>query len=493
MAGEPSQVSPATPAHPNMMIERTKNWWNRPCGGRAVLVVALPLVVSAASWTVMNFIDRMFLLWHSPQAMAAAMPAGMVHFAILCFPLGIASYVNTFVAQYEGAGRPERIGLAIGQALRVGLVATPLLLATIPLAPYFFAFAGHTAEVRDLEVIYYQVLTFGAGAAVIADALAAFFTGRGETRVVMIVMCSAMLLNIVLDYAWIFGKWGFPAMGIEGAAWATSVAQWFRVLLYWRLMARPVYREKYQLAAWRRYDAEMMRRLLRFGTPNGLQLLLEISAFTVFLLLMGRLGEEAMIATTLAFNVNSIAFVPMLGLGIAVSTMVGQQLGKNRSGLAGRATWTSFWMAVAYMGTMAMLYVAVPDLFLMGHAWGTDPVEFERLRSLTVVLLRFVAAYCLFDAMNLVFVSAIKGAGDTRFILVTTLIMAPLPVLAGWLGIAYGGGGLIWCWWVITVWIMALGCIYFARFLQGRWRRMRVIEPEPNLGEQLPSAEPVDG
>ncbi|MEE9602403.1 MAG: MATE family efflux transporter, partial [Thermoguttaceae bacterium] len=260
------------------MIEVAKNWWNRPCGGRAVLAIAFPLIVSTASWTVMNFIDRMYLLWHSPQAMAAAMPAGMLHFSILCFPLGIASYVNTFVAQYEGAGRPDRIGLAIGQALRVGLVATPILLATIPLAPFIFAWAGHAAEVQRLEVVYYQVLAVGAGATVIADALAAFFTGRGESRVVMRVMCSAMLLNVVLDYLWIFGKWGFPEMGIAGAAWATVVAQWYRVVLYGLLMARPVYRERYGLAAWRRYDADLMRRLLKFGGPNGLQFLLEVSA-----------------------------------------------------------------------------------------------------------------------------------------------------------------------------------------------------------------------
>jgi MATE family multidrug resistance protein len=135
-------------------------------------------------------------------------------------------------------------------------------------------------------------------------------------------------------------------------------------------------------------------------------------------------------------------------------------------------------MAAAYMGFMGTLYVAVPDMFLMGHAWGTNPEEFEQLRATTVVLLRFVAAYCLFDAMQLVFVSAIKGAGDTRFILKTTLVMAPLPVFVGWLGIEYFGGGLIWCWWVITLWLTILGTVYFIRFQQGHWRRMRVIEPD---------------
>jgi len=199
-----------------------------------------------------------------------------------------------------------------------------------------------------------------------------------------------------------------------------------------------------------------------------------------------------MAATTLAFNVNSVAFIPMLGLGIAVTTMVGQQLGRNRPDMAAQATWTAFRMALGYMGTMAALYLLVPDVFMLGHAAGVSAQEFTALRDVTVVLLRFVAAYCLFDACVIIFTGAVKGAGDTRFILLTNLIMAPLPVLAGWLGITYFGWGLLWCWLVITTWISSLGLIFLTRFLQGRWRRMRVIEPEAMEDEKArPVAPPV--
>ena len=439
----------------------------------------------------MHFVDRMFLLWQSTEAMAAAMPAGLLHFTLLCFPLGVAMYGNTFVAQYVGAGRPERIGLAVWQGVRIGLFAIPLFLLTIPLAPAVFTLVGHAPDVVSLEVIYYQVLTFGAGGMLISAALATFFTGRGSTRTVMVVDCLAMLLNIVLDYAWIFGRWGFPALGIEGAAWATVVAQWSKVFMYWRLMMRPVHRERYQLVAGRRFDGALMQRILRYGGPNGLQLLVEVAAFSLFILFVGRLGPEAMAATTLAFNVNSMAFIPMMGLGIAVTTIVGQQLGRNRAALAARATWTAFAMAVVYMGTMAALYVLVPGVFLMGHAAGASPEQFARIGHVTVVLLRFVAAYCLFDAALIIFASAIKGAGDTRFILLTNLAMAPLPIVASWLGIRYFGWGLIWCWMAITTWIWLLGSVFLGRFLQGRWRSMRVIEPEVPEGAAPPSGPPV--
>jgi MATE family multidrug resistance protein len=161
-----------------------------------------------------------------------------------------------------------------------------------------------------------------------------------------------------------------------------------------------------------------------------------------------------------------------------LATIVGHQLGQNRPELAARASWTAYWIALIYMGAMAAVYVLTPDLILFAHALVVKPGEFSHLHDITVVLLRFVACYSLFDAMNIIFVSTLKGAGDTRFILLTSACMSPPPVLAVWIGISYFNLGLLWCWVVITVWVILLGLIYLARFLHGHWRAMRVIEPD---------------
>jgi len=437
--------------------------------------LTLPLVISTGSWSVMMFVDRMFLMWYSADMMAATMPAGMMYWSLICFPLGVASYVNTFVAQYFGAKRPDRIGAATWQGLRIGLYGTPLFLCMIPLAPTIFAWAGHDAQVQCYEVLYFQLLTFSAGGAVLSAGQAAFFTGRGVTRVVMLVDVAAMFLNMGLDYLWIFGRWGFPSMGLEGAAYATVVSTWFKVLVFGWLMYREPVRLAYQLTTTRHFDRALFRRLFVFGGPNGLQFLVEGLSFSLIVLLMGRFGKEAMTASTLAFNVNSVAFVPMLGIGIATSTLVGQQLTGGRSDLAARATWTAFVFALIYTAVFGLLYLLAPDLLLIGHAAGVSPGEFGPVRDLTVVLLRFVAVYCLFDAMQMVFVGAIKGAGDTWFVLVTTVLVSAFGVAACWLASRWG---LIGWWYAVTGWICLLGVIYLGRFLQGRWRTMRVIETE---------------
>ena len=443
--------------------------------------MAIPLIVSTSSWTVMNFIDRMFLLRYSEASMAAVLPAGMVHFAIVSFPLGVASYTSTFVAQYHGAGHPRRIGPAVWQGIRVGLYCLPLFLAMIPLSPWIFRLAGHETGLARLEAVFFRTALFGAAAEVIAVSMAAFFSGRGVTWVVMVVDSSAWALNIVLDYGWIFGHLGLPALGIEGAAWATVVSLWCRVAIYSILIMLPRFRQRYWTWSGRRFDAPLFWRLLRYGGPSGLQFFVEIAGFTLFLLLVGNLGKDAMAATTLAFNVNSLAFVPTLGLGMALSVLVGQQLGQNNPNLAARATWTSLCIALGYMGTMALAYVLLPNLLLMLYELRMSTAElaaFAPLRDTTIVLLRFVAAYCLFDAMCVVFAGALKGAGDTRFILITSLVLTPMPVAAAWVGLHFLDFGLLWCWVVITLWVSASGMIYLARFLHGRWRHIRVIEPE---------------
>ncbi len=173
---------------------------------------------------------------------------------------------------------------------------------------------------------------------------------------------------------------------------------------------------------------------------------------------------------------NTLAFMPVYGIGIATTTLVGQRVGQKQPHLAARGVWAAFALASTYTLAVSAIYALAPGLLLLAHGANVDPEEFAALRDLTGILLRYVAFYCLFDAMVVVFSSAIKGAGDTRFVLRTTLCMSPLPVLATLMGVELFGLGLYWSWAAITTWLCVLGLIYIVRFRQGKWRTMRVIE-----------------
>mgnify|MGYP003618208509 CR=1 FL=1 len=453
--------------------------WSRPAGLREALLTAVPLMVSSLSLTVMNFIDRLFLLWYSPDAVAASLPAGILSFGIIALPLGVASYVSTFVAQYHGAGRDDRVGPIVWQAVWIGALSIPLAAAAVPAAPTLFAAGKNPPSLIPLEIEYFTALSYSGGAIVLSAALSAFFSGRGEVRTVMIVDTAAAALNVVLDYCWIFGHAGFPEAGIAGAGWATTVALWCKTAAYGALFVAPRFRHRFNTlgeCAWR---ASSMRRLVRFGFPSGLQMMLEVGAFGLFTLLVGRLGPEALAATSLAFNVNNFAFMPIWGVGIAASTMVGRRLGEERPDLAARSTWSALVWALVYMGSVCIFYLALPEWVLALHRRQTSETDptYGGLHDTTVFLLRFVASFGLLDAVNVVFSGALKGAGDVRFVMFASTGIAAAGVVVTWLGML-AGGGLVWCWAVLTAWVVALAAVFLRRFLQGAWRSMRVIEPQ---------------
>jgi MATE family multidrug resistance protein len=435
------------------------------------------MVLSTGSWSFQQFVERVFLTWRSPESVAAAMPAGLVCFVFMSLFLGTVTYANTFVAQYTGAGRPERAGASVWQAIHLAALSGVLMLGLVPLAGAIFDWAGHDPKVRPLEVAYFQLLCYGAAPHLVASAASTLFTGLGRTRVVMWVNLGCVaVLNTLLSYAWIFGRWGLPALDIRGAGWASFVVSVAEAVAFLALMFRRSYRETYQtLRAWRP-DPALLRRLVRFGLPNGVQFSLDIAAFSTFLLLVGRLGTTALAATNIAFNVNSIAFMPMIGLGIAVSTLVGQRLGQDRPDLAERSARSAAHAAFTYMGVVAAGYALLPGLFLRPFASGADPATFAEVERTAAVLLRFVALYCMFDAMYFAYSSAIKGAGDTRFVLYVSLslswgIMA-IPSYVSW----RLGWGLYAIWTFATAYIMTGGAIFFLRFRGGKWKSMRVIE-----------------
>jgi MATE family multidrug resistance protein len=454
------------------------NWWSRPAGGREVLRVSAPLVVSSFSWTIMTFIDRVMLNWVSGTAMAAAFTASAAWFALLSLPLGVCSYANTFVAQYDGAGEPRRIGCVFWQAVWVALGFAPLVLVAIPFAPWFFAIGRHSPEVLHLEVQFFQILCLGAPALILAQSGSAFYSGRGQTWVVMLTDAVAALLNLGLDYCWIFGNYGFPEWGVAGAASATAVSLWAKAVVYTLLPLQRVHRERFGMLAGMRFDADLVRRILYFGTPSGLQMLLDVAGFTAFIMFVGRIGEVQAEATSMAFSVSSLAFMPIYGLHLGVSVLVGEHLGENRDDLAARATFTTLQFSLLYMLLISSLYVLTPGLFLHGFfsRSAVGSVRHAEVQDMAAVLLRFVAAYNLLDATQMVFVGTLKGAGDTRFLLWASLLMTSLLAGFSWLSVEVWQFPIYDCWTLIVFWCLLAATLYVARFRRGYWREMRVIE-----------------
>jgi MATE family multidrug resistance protein len=459
-----------------------KQRWRQEGGGRELVRLALPLVLSNSFLTLQVSIDRALLSQFSSDAVAAAMPAAMLYWTPFILLQNVANYAMTFVAQYTGAGRPERVGPSVWQALYFAVVAGIAFLGLWPLAPYMAGLGGHSAPIQELEVVYFRCLCFAALPALIVAAANSFFAGRGDSWTVLLVDALGLTVNAILAFTLIFGRWGLPALGIAGAGWATVAGSTTSAVLALVLLLRPKYRTRFRTLSGWRFDADLFRRLMRFGFPNGLQWMLDLLAFTVFLFLVGRLGEVELAATNIAFTINMVAVLPMLGMGQAVSILVGQRLGQDRPNVAERSTWNGFGLAWLYMGSVAVFYAFMPGLFL--YFFQGEGSKANEVASLVPVLLRFVAVYSLFDSMNLVFSFALRGAGDTRFVTIVSLALSwPLMVLPTWAAWHYGWG-LYWAWTFASIYIIALGITFLLRFRAGKWKSMRVIEHAPVTSDE---------
>ena len=205
-------------------LSNLRTYWQSEAGPREVLRMALPLVLSTCSLTLQVFIDRVFLAWYSEAAIAAAIPTVCVLWLVQGPLWGIVGFANTFVAQYRGAGRYRRIGPAVGQALLVALAGGMAVFVLLPFSRTIFGLIGHGAEVAEMEAVYFDTLVFSTMPMLPMTAASGFFGGLGRTWVVFAINAAASAVNIVLDYAMIFGHWGFPEWGIAGAGWATAIA-----------------------------------------------------------------------------------------------------------------------------------------------------------------------------------------------------------------------------------------------------------------------------
>ncbi len=446
-----------------------REFYYRPCGAREVLRLALPIVVSAGTVALMNSADRVYLSWYDPTAMNAAFQSGCLLWALITFPTAIAAYVNAFVAQYYGARQNGRIGTIVWQGVFFGFVFGLLFLAATPLVGPTFRALGATYSDSVLEQEYWFYFCLGACASIGHEPLSAFFSGRGEMKTVMVMGISAVVLNMVLDPLLIFGIGGHFRMGLAGAALASALSLWFKFLVYaWLVWKRDRENEFCFRRGWSLNWSEM-KRLLRYGSMSGVQGTIENSFFTAFILIMGYFGETESAATAIAFNLNFLMLIPIFGMGIATTTMVGNQVGAQNMKLASRAAYTTVTLACAFASLFVIAFLTVPDFFLDIYM-GRTPEKFVEIRPLARNLLQIVAVYLLADTVNAIFAAALRGAADTRFIMIATLSVS-IPILAiTFIGVRFFGMRVYWCWGWQTSYLFISGAVFCARFMLGKWK-----------------------
>lgn len=442
-----------------------------------ILLIAWPLIVANSFWNLQLTIDRIFLGNYSTEALGAAMAVMGVFWVPMALLQQTASYVTTFVAQYFGAQEYERIASYLWQAIHVSLIGGLIFIGFSWFSPTLFGWMGHSPPLQLLEIQYFNALTYSALPTALMAAISGFFIGLGQTRTVIGINLVGMLLNVLFDYLLIFGNWGAPALGIEGAGYATALANYGAAAYGVALLAYSKFEYAFNFKNTWKLKWRETRQFLKFGIPSGMQWALEGLAFTLFLVVMGHMknGEAALASSSIAVTVMMLSVLPSMGIAQAVLTLVGQSLGEKDPQKATQVTWDGVRITAIYISCMALTFFLIPDFYLSWFENQSNPELWSRVRELSVTLLMIVGVFTIFDSLYLNISFALKGAGDTRFVsLVALTVPWPIMVLPAYL-VRHWDNAPIIAWGFAALYGFTINTILVWRFRQGKWKTMTVM------------------
>lgn len=428
--------------------------------------LAWPVATAELGWMAMGLVDTMMVGRVSAEAIGAVSIGSHLFFAVAIFGIGMLLGLDYLVAHACGGGRLDdaRRALVHGAYLSVLLsaVLTAVVLATLPNLQSF----GIRPEVARVTEPYLRALTWSMLPLLLYATLRRYLQALGHVRAVMIALVSANAINAIGNWALVFGRFGFPALGAEGSGWATSASRVYMFLFLLACAIRHEHRAGAGVALPWRFELRRLQELLRLGLPSALQLLLEVGVFTAATVLAGSLSAGQLAAHQVALSAAAFAFMVPLGISSAAAVRVGQAMGRADAVGAARAGWTALLLGAAFMTCAAVAFVTVPRWIIRVFTNETTVV------ATGVKLLGVAAVFQLFDGLQVVATGALRGSGDTRTAMLANLAghwLLGLPIgyaLCFWLGKG-----------VVGLWIgLCVGLVSVALALIAVWSlRTRVL------------------
>lgn len=434
---------------------------------RAILALGLPIVAGMSSQTLFNLVDTAMVGRLGSQALAAVGIAGFTSFMCAAAVMGMSAGVQAMASRRKGEGRESETAVPLNGGLAIALaVAVPLSLVLIAVAPELLAALNDDPSVLAHGTPYLQARLAGMAAMGMNFAFRGYWNGIGQSMMYLRTLLAMQALNVVLNYLLIFGAFGFPALGTLGSGLGTCLATWAGTAIYcataWR-RARP---NGFLTRLPRR---ETMLTMARVSLPASVQQFFFAAGFTATMWIVGRVGTAELAAASVLVNLMLVAILPGMAMGLAAASFVGRSLGQGEREAARLWAWDVVKVAAAVMVSLGVPLVLVPEAIL--GVFLTDP---ETL-ALAKWPLRISGATMLFDAVGMVLMNALTGAGATRTVMVVSisvqwLLFLPAAFLVG----PTLGHGLLGIWLCHVLWRAAQAAAFTSIWQRGRWAYVRV-------------------
>lgn len=436
---------------------------------REVFRLAYPSILSMVSITIQNFIDTAFISHVGKPQVAAVGLTSWYIWTLLSFFRGVASATNTFVARYHGSRRYRSIGVITWHMIFIGILFGIIYFVIGQFTRSLLRLINPPEEVVGYAYSYLKIRFYEGFFVVVLFVFEEFFRGIKKPNISLFVIGLISILNILLDYILIFGKMGFPALGVRGAAIATVASELIGFIIFLFLFLSSNMRLRYLTSRIPHFSLSLLRRIINVGLPIGLQGVLDVASFFVFGIIVAKMGVDALAINQIVIQILSLTFMPGLGFSKAATTLVSSYMGEGNLRKARKSTYLATLMALAVMLGIAVSFVAVPDFYISIFT------EDEVMHLLGRKILLIAAIYEAFDAIGLVFAGGLFGAGDTKYVMWVILFSAwglfiPATYL---LGITIGLG-IVGAWMAMALYIFVFGIFSLVRFLGKKWERIKI-------------------
>jgi MATE family multidrug resistance protein len=389
----------------------------------------------------------------------------------------VITIINTFVSQSLGRGNKRDCSGYCWQAIYMGLAYAAAVVAIMwPLATRIFEAMGQPSEVVGFEVVYFRIMLYAQFPVILIWASSQFFMGIHRPIVTMYAALCGQIVNLVGNYLLIFGKFGFPQLGIAGAGWGTFIGVVVAAAVRMSVFLTGKTNETYDGRKNLRIDFGKMASIVRFGFPTGFGLMVNIALWGLILFgLVGRFGKEQLAATSAVWSCIRVSFMPVLGIGTALTAAVGKAIGRGRKDLASKQAAVCLRVALAYMGFVGLCFFLFRNELM--QFWSAD----DKVVEIGVQLLVCAAIFQIFDAVLIVYGDALRGAGDTLWLAIIEASGA--VVMSGLGGFCmvkfFPEIGALGPWMAAIAKIVFGAVANFWRFKSGRWMKIDMFRRPP--------------
>ena len=406
--------------------------------------LALPIMAGMVSQNVFNIVDTAMVGSLGNAALAAVGIGGFTAFTMQSLIMGVSTGVQATASRWKGEGRVVETGLVLNAALvLIILVAPPFSALLYWFAPVLFPYLNSDPAVIDNGVPYLQLRILATVFMGMNFAFRGYWNAVDMSKIYMKTLIGMHASNIFLNYIFIFGNFGSPALGVTGAGLATALSTVIGVIIYFYLGFRHARSQGFLRGLPPRSD---FSSLIRLSIPASIQQLFFSAGFTVLYWIIGQVGTSELAAANVLLNVFLVALLPGVGLGLAASTLVGQALGKGEPADAHRWAWDVVKVAILVMGGLGLPMIIIPDVILRVFLHDAATVE------LALWPMRVVGCTMVIEAVGVILMSALQGAGATR----GTMIVSVTTQWLFFLPLAFVCGPMLG-WGLLAIWILQ-GC-----------------------------------